>query len=315
MNAPAPVAVGIVNWNSGALLQRCLRAVAAQAAAPRRVIVFDNASSDGSARAAAQEFPGVEFVHHDRNAGFAWANNHCVARCADCEWVLLLNPDAFPEPDCVERLLAAASAHPGVAAFAPLILRDAGPGEIDSAGDDYLRSGIAVHRLHGRARAAAGAGCEVFSACGAAALYRRDAFLAVSGFDESLFAFYEDVDLGLRLRLAGQRARFVPDAVVRHVGGGTTGGANSALSAYYGQRNFIAVYFRNMPGPLFWRGLPAHLWAVARGIGKGMLSGNGVAVIRGTLEALARLPGIAWARHRARRPDAPVLASLEQMVE
>jgi GT2 family glycosyltransferase len=83
----------------------------------------------------------------------------------------------------------------------------------------------------------------VFAPCAAAALYRRDVLLEVSGFDESYFAYLEDVDLGFRLRLAGYRCLYVPDAVVRHVGSATTGGQHSDFSVYHGHRNLVIVYF------------------------------------------------------------------------
>src|SRR5437763_8021412 len=87
---PGDVAVVIVNWNSGALLSRCLDAVAAQTLRPRRTIVVDNASGDESI-AAAEGRTGVEIVRSGHNAGFAAANNLAARQAEGCPWLALLN--------------------------------------------------------------------------------------------------------------------------------------------------------------------------------------------------------------------------------
>ena len=296
------------------MLRRCLERIRCQTPAPRKVIIFDNGSSDGSAVEARQEFSEFEFVMNMANVGFARANNLGAQLCEGCEWLLLVNPDAFPEPDCLAKLLAAAEANPAFAVFAPLIVTERDTGVIDSAGDDYLKSGIGRHRLQGRPRNAAASPCEVFSASAAAALYRRDAFVAVGGFDESLFAYYEDVDLGVRLRLAGYRTLYVPDAVVHHVSGGVTGGEWNRNSLYYGQRNFILVYFSNMPWPLFWRGLPFHVWAVLRGLAKACMQGHGRLVARATWDACMGVPPRVMERWRGKGPGREAAAGLKALM-
>ncbi len=87
---------------------------------------------------------------------------------------------------------------------------------------------------------------DVFCACAAAALYRLDAFVASAGSTSDLFCYMEDVDLGFRLRLMGYRCRLVAGARVEHVGSGITG-YRSATATYYGQRNLVWVFAKNMP--------------------------------------------------------------------
>jgi GT2 family glycosyltransferase len=296
------VGVIIVNWNSGDLLRRCVAAIAAQTRAPDRVIVVDNASGDGSLETAQQAYPDYEYIRNTDNTGFARANNQAVERCGDCDWICLLNPDAFAEPDWLANLLQAAAEHPDLSVFASLVLKSGGD-TVDSAGDSFLASGIAVHRLagHDAKDPVVTRACEVFAPCAAAAMYRREAFLRVGGFDESFFAYYEDVDLGFRLRLQGYRCGYVPGAVVRHVGAGTTGGEGNPLSNYYGQRNLILTYVKNMPGALFWRFLPRHLWAVLKGVGKGLVQGRGWLVLRATGAAVRRLPACLQRRREIQR--------------
>ena len=103
------VAVVIVNFNGGEVVERSLEALAAQTRAPDRTIVVDNASTDGSPDRIAERFPDVELIRLERNAGFAGGNNAGVRAADDCELVALLNPDAFPEPTWLERLLATQS--------------------------------------------------------------------------------------------------------------------------------------------------------------------------------------------------------------
>ncbi len=161
--------------------------------------------------------------------------------------------------DWLERLLAAADKHPASASFGARLVDANDSGRLDGTGDVYHVSGLAWRRDHGRPTAVgASVSGEIFAPCAAAALYRRDAFLEVGGFDEDFFCYFEDVDLGFRLRLLGYRSQYVADAVVRHVGSAVTG-RRSPFSLYHGHRNLVWTYCKNMPNPLFWLYLPQHL--------------------------------------------------------
>jgi GT2 family glycosyltransferase len=301
------VAVVIVNLNAGGLLDRALAALARQAVPPARTIVVDNASSDGSVDGVERRHPGVEVVRLGRNAGFAGANNVGVRAAEGCGWVALLNPDAFPEPDWLAVLLEATRRRPEYAFFGSRLLRADDPRELDGAGDAYHVSGMAWRREHGRPASVAGrAEQEVFSPCAAAALYRRDAFLGVGGFEERFFCYYEDNDLSFRLRLAGHRCLYVPDAVVHHVGSAIAG-ADSEFTVYHSQRNLIWTYVRNMPAPLLWLYLPQHLLVNVLGLAWYVSIGRGRAVLRGQRDALLGLPRALRERRalqRARRASA-----------
>jgi GT2 family glycosyltransferase len=131
-------------------------------------------------------------------------------------------------------------------------MMDGATGIVDGCGDVYHVSGLTWRAGHGRTlRPDDLLGREVFSACAAAALYRRAAFVAVGMFDEDFFCYLEDVDLGFRLRLGGYAARHVPAAVVHHVGNSSSGGRGSAFSVYHGHRNLVWCFVKNMPQPLF----------------------------------------------------------------
>ncbi len=265
---PVPVVpavhIIIVNWNSEALLRRCLDALSGQTYSDFAVTVVDNGSAHFDADALSAYFAErsrnpLSCLPLPRNEGFAAANNHAVAALGDATWIALLNPDAFPEPAWLERLLTAARERPDCASFASRLIQANAPDRLDGAGDAYHVSGLVWRRGHGEP--AAGrylAREEVFSACAAAALYRGDALRAAGGFDDAFGSYVEDVDLGFRLRLAGHRCLYVPDAVAHHVGSAVSGPRSDAV-VYLGHRNLVWCYAKNMPGVLAWVLLPAHL--------------------------------------------------------
>jgi GT2 family glycosyltransferase len=253
------VAVAIVTANSGPLLAQALSALANQTRPPDLTVVVDNASTDGSADELEERYPGVTVKRLDENVGFAAANNLAAREAADCEWLALLNPDAFPEPGWLEELLAAAVQKPEYSFFASRLVMASDPSRLDAAGDVLHVSGVAWPRDRGVASSAAPAAGEVFSASAAAALYRRDAFVAAGGFDERFFCYFEDVDLGFRLRLAGHRCWYVPAAVVTHVGQSTSG-RDSDFFLYHTHRNLVWTFAKDMPAPLFWLYLPQHVF-------------------------------------------------------
>ena len=96
------------------------------------------------------------------------------------------------------------------------------------------------------------------SPCAGAALYQREVFLNAGGLDEAFFFQLEDVDLGFRLRLLGYRCLHVPDAIVHHMGSALSGRGSPAV-VYHAHRNMVWTFFKNMPGPLFWKYLPQHI--------------------------------------------------------
>lgn len=162
---------------------------------------------------------------------------------------------------------------------------------IDGLGDVYHVSGAAWREGHGQPDSQYPAGSrEIFAPCAAAALYRRDAVLDAGGFDEDFFCYFEDVDLGFRLRLLGHRSMLVPDALVYHMGGATSGGAKSDFSVYHGQRNLVWSYFKNMPWPYFWLYLPQHLLFNFVSVVLFILRGQGGIILRAKWSALLGLP-------------------------
>lgn len=297
------VTVVVVNFNGGELLRQCIARLIEQRHPPARILVMDNGSSDDSAGKVA-DLRHVTVRYLGSNLGFAAANNRAFAEC-DTDLVALINPDAFAEPDWLERLVAAANAHPDVAAFGCRQMMETAPGHIDGIGDIYHVSGLVRRRGYGRLqRPADRVAGEIFSACAGAALYRRSALQEVGGFDESYFCYVEDVDLGFRLRLAGHTCLYVPDAVVHHVGSAISGGRHSDFSLYHGHRNLVWTFFKNMPVPLLLLFLPLHLLLNLATVLLFTLRGKGAVILRAKRDALSGLPAVLRQRAaimRARR--------------
>jgi N-acetylglucosaminyl-diphospho-decaprenol L-rhamnosyltransferase len=203
--------VVIPTWNGFDLLVRCLAALADE---PARVVVVDNASTDGTADRVRTEFPHVELLTLKENAGFGRAVNAGVAAC-EGEAVVLVNNDVVVERGFV-RAITAPLDDPAIGMVAGRTTIP-GTGETDSFGIELDAALSAYNRGRGAAEG------RLAMPSGGAAAYRRTAFSAVGGFDERLFAYGEDVDLGLRLRRAGWGMAEAAEARGVHLGGATAG--------------------------------------------------------------------------------------------
>ncbi len=251
------VSVIIVNYNAGPRLAKCLDHLAAQTFGDFDTIIVDNASDDGSVDAVIGHRLAPALIRAGANLGFAAANNRAADE-ARGEWLAFLNPDAYAREDWLEALMAATEKYPFAEAFGSTQLDDADPSRLDGAGDVCHALGLVYRGGLGRQAAARPGDGGCFSPCAAAALYRRETFLALGGFDERFFCYGEDVDLGFRLRLAGGEAMQISSAVVRHEGSGVTG-RYSDFSVYHGNRNRIWLYHKNLPASLYWPLAPVHL--------------------------------------------------------
>lgn len=292
------IAVVIVNYNGGDYLSRCLESVQQQTLKPRRILVMDNASSDGSALACAARFPEVEFHHMGANLGFAVANNRAAALCDDCRWLALLNPDAYALPDWLARLMDGTVRHPDCAMFASCMLYAPDPSLIDDFGLAYNTGGISWPRHRGSALDSVGRQPpEVFAPSGGAALYLRSAFIDAGGFDERFFCYYEDIDLGFRLRLYGHRCALLPEAIVHHTSSALTGGQQGDFTIYHAHRNMIWVFVKNMPSIHLWRFLPMHVLMNVAIVISFARKGRGKLLLRTKWDALRALPDV-WRERR-----------------
>lgn len=259
----------IVNYNGGGYVQDALDSLAHQTCRDFEVILIDNASTDGSIdQLDTKGLPAFTLLAETENHGYAGGMNRAAAK-ASGQWLVGLNPDAVADATWLDEIRAGLKRHPETFMFASAQYDRADPDTLDGAGDAYLVFGMPWRGGFGRPASELPGEGECFSPCGAGGVFDRKVFLEHGGFDERFFCFCEDVDLGFRLRLAGETCVFLPKAVIHHVGGGLSGRA-SDFSIYHGCRNRIWTYAKDMPGPIFWLTLPGHitlsLYLLARGV-------------------------------------------------
>ena len=282
--------VVIVSYNSAPHLKKCIAHVRAQTWQPETVVIVDNNSTDNETIKLLEQLTDIRVIHLKKNLGYGGAINHAASQFIDFEFLATLNPDAFPAPDWLEKLMVAAARYPKYGSFASLTLKAQDRTKIDGAGDVMHFSGIPWRRYHDRSLKETNLTDEaIFSACAGAALYRLRDFQKVGGFDESFFMYVEDVDLGFRLQLSGAPCRFVPGAIAAHIGSATTG-TDSDFTVYHGHRNLTSAYLKNMPTPLLIMTLPLHIMASLLTIVVLSLRGNAQSICKAKLDALLNAP-------------------------
>jgi GT2 family glycosyltransferase len=266
----APLDVIIVSFNAERDLDACLASLhAARPAGLQRVIVVDNASTDGSARRVATQWRWVELIPLDRNIGFGAANNLALRR-EGAPLALLLNSDTIVPPGAIEALVDRLLATGAVAAGPRLVGWDGRPeisfGPMLSpiaelaqrtrmwlAASHWSWARAYVDRLMSTERL-------VDWVSGACLLLRRTSAIEAGLFDERYFMYEEDVDLCAALRQRGGRILFTPHAQIAHRRGASVAWSRERALALY-DRSHLAFYEKHQPqwAPLL------RLWLRARG--------------------------------------------------
>ena len=221
----------IVNWNTRQDLLRCLASITANPpACPFEVLVFDNASADGSAEAVAAQYPQVRLEVGPENLGFARANNRAASSAQGQFW-LLLNPDTVVHPGSVDALMRHLAEQPRAAAVGPRLINPDGSPQLSierlpSLFREWWRL-FHLDRLYPvsqytKAFLASQVAQRVEVLNGACLLLRADAVRPLGLFDEDYFVYSEEVDLCDRLGQAGWELHWLPEAIVTHSGGRST---------------------------------------------------------------------------------------------
>ena len=256
------VSVIVVNWKRDALLERALASLAKQTV-PAEIIVVDNESASHT-HSLAQRFPDVRWIRNPRNEGFCRANNQGI-EVARGEFIALLNNDAEAEPGWLEAL-GSCFCGEDVGMAASKITLYADPRIIDKAGHLIYPDG------QNRGRGSGQRDCDQFDReeevlwpDGCAAMYRKSMLDEIGGFDEDLFAYGDDAELGLRARIAGWRCVYSPRAVVRHHRAMTLGKSSWRRIALI-ERNRVLLAARHFPLSLLWRNGYYYALRIASGI-------------------------------------------------
>ena len=280
----------IPNWNGERFLDLCLSSLRSQTYRDFEIIVVDNGSTDGSVERTRRDFPEVRVIPLKENRGFSAAVNTGIL-ASTAELVALLNNDTEQDPGWLEALVRAADDHPEAGLFASKLVDFYDRRVLDGAGDALRLSGLPYRLGHGeRDRGQFDAPAYVFSACAAAALYRRVMLDEIGLFDEAFVSYCEDGDLSFRAQLAGYRCFYAPDAVVYHIGSASTGGKRSATATRLGTRNSVSLLVKNLPLSAVPHVLPFFiLGQLARAL---TAAATGVleAHLRGLAEAWRQLP-------------------------
>ena len=245
---PEPRVLAVVlNWRQPAMTLECVRALSAMTAPARfDILVIDNGSGDGSAEALRRDLPaGVELLVLPENLGFGRGNNIGMRRALDAGYshALLINNDAFPAPDMLDRLLSAADE--GIALLSPKIYYDDRPDVLWFAGARRKRRTLDIADT-GRGEADGpqwSADRDVDYLLGTCLLVNLAAVAPVGLFDERYFMYFEDLDWSIRLQRAGYRLRLVAGAHLAHRVAASSGGLDSPFRRYHLARS----------GVIFWR--------------------------------------------------------------
>lgn len=240
------VTIIIPNYNGLKFMEPCFEALEKQSYQHYEILVVDNGSTDGSVDWLKEH--GISTIFLKENTGFSGAVNVGI-RAARTPYVILLNNDTQVLPDYVKELVAAIGSSPKIFSVSSKMIQLCHKDLMDDAGDMYSLLGWAYQRGVGQKSSGYRKGRRVFSACAGAAIYRREIFGEIGYFDEMHFAYLEDIDVGYRARIAGYDNRYCPNAVVYHVGSGTSGSRYNEFKVKLAARNNVYLNYKNMPYP------------------------------------------------------------------
>jgi GT2 family glycosyltransferase len=241
------VTVAVPSYDGRHLLEVLLLSLGLQRFRDFEVVVVDDASTDGTSLWLQEHWPQVEIISLPNRVGVTAAMNVCV-NAGRGDLLALLNNDMELDPNCLGELVRALREHPEASWAGAKMLDYERRDVIDGAGDVYTWAGTGRRRGHGEQdRGQYDEPRAIFGACGGAAMYRRSVLREVGPFDEDFFTFYEDLDWNLRAQLAGFSCRYVPTAVVYHMGSATIGRGLTDFTRYHLWRNALWIIVKDLP--------------------------------------------------------------------
>ncbi len=250
------LAVVILNWNGGEQIKQCVSAVMASDGMDPFLVIVDNGSTDGSDIGLASILQQGTILKQERNIGVAagfnvgvrWALQHRAS------YILLLNSDALVTPGCIKEMKDVLDRAPDAGIVSPRILDANNRDRIWFDGGFFNALGYPVHRRFGRKPNADHREYEEDFATGCAFLARAEVYRSAGHFDETYFAYSEDVDLCMRVSKLGWRILHVPQAVACHMpSSAVLRNAGKWFRDYYVARNNLLLFRRQRPG-IRWAG-------------------------------------------------------------
>ena len=240
------VSVVIPNYNGSKYLRECFNALLKQNYTGFETILVDNGSTDDSLDIMRQDYSWVKVISLSENFGFCKAVNEGI-HAGTAPYVILLNNDTKVDEDFVEMLLNGIKKSKKRFSCQARMIQYHDHSRMDDAGNYYNALGWAFARGKGKPVENYLREHRVFSCCGGASIYRKSTFEEIGFFDEEHFAYLEDMDIGYRARISGYRNVYVPEAVVYHVGSGTSGSRYNLFKVRYSSRNNVYLIYKNMP--------------------------------------------------------------------
>ncbi|MBS5800273.1 MAG: glycosyltransferase family 2 protein [Clostridiales bacterium] len=239
------ITVVIPNYNGKGYLRECIDSVRQQTTVKYELIIVDNASTDGDYEWEKDQ-KDIIWIQLEQNYGFSKAVNEGIKK-ARGKYILLLNNDTVLKPNFLEEIQKEIEKDDNIFAVSSKMICYNNPTIIDDAGDEYNLLGWAFKRGEGKSIEKYITPRYVFSACAGAALYRKSIFKQIGGFDETFFAYMEDVDIAYRARLYGYKNSYCPTAEVYHIGSATSGSKHNSFKVKLAARNNIYMVYKNMP--------------------------------------------------------------------
>lgn len=276
------VSVVTPNYNGERFLKTFFESLNNDSELIGEVIIIDNGSSDNSKdyiNKGTFNFP-VKLIENSRNMGFAPAVNQGISN-AKHEYIFSLNNDTEVKKGSIRHMVELISSKEDIFSVQAKMLQYNNKDLIDDVGDEYnllawTKKTGENHKSDEYTQVK-----EIFSSCAGAAMYRKSLLNELGMFDDSFFAYMEDVDLALRSKINGYRNLLCPQAVVYHIGSATSGSRHNEFKVRLAARNNVWVVYKNIPIPLkiinfiflFLGFLIKYLFFLKKGFGSVYLSG------------------------------------------
>lgn len=240
------ISIIIPNYNGERFIYNCIKSLNLQSHKAFEIIVVDNCSHDLSVKIIEDNFKDVKIISLDKNYGFSYAVNVGIKSSVG-DFVLLINNDTEAEKDFVKNILNCIKADDKIFSVTAKMIRYNERNKIDDAGDFYNILGWSYKRGDGESILKYKNNSFVFSCCGGAAIFRKKLFERVGLFDESFFAYMEDLDICYRAKILGYKNLYCSNAKIYHIGSGTSGSKYNNFKISLSARNNIFVIYKNMP--------------------------------------------------------------------
>lgn len=285
------ISVVIPNYNGKRFLKESLSSIINQNYNFLDVIIVDNASHDGSVEYLEENYPEVTIIQNYENLGFAAAVNSGI-KASTTEYIFLVNNDVELDPNCISNLVECIEKNDKIFAVNSKMIQYHDREKMDDAGDEYTILGWTKRVGYNKSPDKYLKSREIFSACAGAALYKKNILDEIGYFDEKFFAYLEDLDISYRARIHGYQIQYCPQAIVYHIGSGTSGSQYNEFKIKLSARNNIYVPYKNMPWPQLLLNSPLLILGFLIKYLFFLKKGQGRAYLKGLKEGLHSLENI-----------------------